>query len=66
MSTAAGVPKSDWSLPTRPGLQIEDVSAVSVLKCWTRFIGGAAVCKDDRVRRYRYSYTELSKPFFVG
>lgn len=27
MSTAmAGVPKSDWSLPSRPGLQIEDVS----------------------------------------
>lgn len=26
---AAGVPKSDWSLPTRPGLQIEDVSPES-------------------------------------
>eukprot|EP00752_Nemacystus_decipiens_P013472 g11931.t1 len=24
MSAATGVPKSDWSLPTRPGLQIED------------------------------------------
>jgi len=28
MATAAGVPKSDWSLPTRPGLQIEDVSVL--------------------------------------
>lgn len=25
-TTTAGVPKSDWTLPSRPGLQIEDVS----------------------------------------
>lgn len=26
MAGAAQVPKHDWSLPTRPGLEIEDVS----------------------------------------
>lgn len=28
MAGAAQVPKHDWSLPTRPGLEIEDVSAL--------------------------------------
>lgn len=43
MSAAAGVPKSDWSLPTRPGLQIEDVSVLRlpVTKCGAHMIHGA-------------------------